>query len=63
MLQNAMKQQNIDFKEIDKDVLGTDNEFKVPPTGNSWQKYSLMCTFYPITNCFYKNGDIFKCQE
>lgn len=30
-----MKQQNIDFKEIDKDVLGTDNEFKVPPTGNS----------------------------
>ncbi|CAH2048541.1 unnamed protein product, partial [Iphiclides podalirius] len=34
-VKNAMKQQNIDFKEIDKEVLGTDNEFKVPPTGNS----------------------------
>ncbi|KPI97700.1 TP53-regulated inhibitor of apoptosis 1-B [Papilio xuthus] len=34
-VKNAMKQQNIDFKEIDKDVLGTDNEFKVPPTENS----------------------------
>lgn len=33
-LQNAMKQQNIDFKEIDKDVLGTDNEHKVPPSDN-----------------------------
>lgn len=23
-----MKQQNIDFKEVDKDVLGTDKEYK-----------------------------------
>lgn len=30
-----MKQQNIDFKEIDKDVLGTDSEFKAPPSGTS----------------------------
>lgn len=36
--QNAMKQQNIDFKEIDKDILGTEHEFKVPPTGSSWQQ-------------------------
>ncbi|XP_075978167.1 TP53-regulated inhibitor of apoptosis 1-like [Anticarsia gemmatalis] len=34
-VKNAMKQQNIDFKEIDKDVLGTESEFKAPPTGNS----------------------------
>ncbi|KPJ15242.1 TP53-regulated inhibitor of apoptosis 1 [Papilio machaon] len=34
-VKNAMKQQNIDFKEIDKDVLGTDNEFKAPPTESS----------------------------
>ncbi|KAL0838948.1 hypothetical protein ABMA28_016958 [Loxostege sticticalis] len=33
-VKNAMKQQNIDFKEIDKDVLGTDNEHKVPPSDN-----------------------------
>ncbi|CAG9101951.1 hypothetical protein JYU34_006013 [Plutella xylostella] len=31
-VKNAMKQQNIDFKEIDKDILGTDKEFKVPPS-------------------------------
>lgn len=30
-----MKKQNIDFKEIEKDVLGTENEFKVPPSGGS----------------------------
>ncbi|KAG6440693.1 TP53-regulated inhibitor of apoptosis 1-B-like [Manduca sexta] len=30
-VKNAMKQQNIDFKEIDKDILGTENEFKAPP--------------------------------
>ncbi|CAK1580126.1 unnamed protein product [Parnassius mnemosyne] len=34
-VKKAMKQQNIDFKEIDKDVLGTDNEFKAPPSGSS----------------------------
>ncbi|PZC79550.1 TP53-regulated inhibitor of apoptosis 1 [Helicoverpa armigera] len=34
-VKNAMKQQNIDFKEIDKDVLGTDSEYKAPPTGSS----------------------------
>ncbi|CAK1556373.1 unnamed protein product [Leptosia nina] len=34
-VKNAMKQQNIDFKDIDKDVLGTDNEFKVPPSDNN----------------------------
>ncbi|XP_026734347.1 TP53-regulated inhibitor of apoptosis 1-like [Trichoplusia ni] len=34
-VKNAMKQQNIDFKEIDKDVLGTDSEFKAPPSGTS----------------------------
>lgn len=46
-----MKQQNIDFKEIDKDVLGTDNEFKVPPESSSWQvaTCSLLCAFSPIT--------------
>ncbi|XP_045772584.1 TP53-regulated inhibitor of apoptosis 1-like [Maniola jurtina] len=33
-VKKAMKQQNIDFKEIDKDVLGTDGEFKAPPTDN-----------------------------
>lgn len=33
--QKAMKQQNIDFKDIDKDVLGTENEFKVPPSEGS----------------------------
>ncbi|XP_023934804.1 TP53-regulated inhibitor of apoptosis 1 [Bicyclus anynana] len=31
-VKKAMKQQNIDFKEIDKDVLGTESEFKVPPS-------------------------------
>lgn len=30
-----MKQQSIDFKEVDKDVLGTDSEFKVPPSDKS----------------------------
>lgn len=35
LFQNAMKQQNIDFKEIDKDVLGTDSEFKAPPSGSN----------------------------
>lgn len=25
-----MKQQNIDFKEVDKDILGTENENKAP---------------------------------
>ncbi|CAG9562017.1 unnamed protein product [Danaus chrysippus] len=34
-VKKAMKQQNIDFKDIDKDVLGTENEFKAPPTDNS----------------------------
>ncbi|CAF4881725.1 TP53-regulated inhibitor of apoptosis 1-like [Pieris napi] len=34
-VKKAMKQQNIDFKDIDKDVLGTENEFKVPPTEGS----------------------------
>lgn len=34
-LQKAMKQQNIDFKDVDKDVLGTESEFKAPPTDNS----------------------------
>ncbi|CAG4965261.1 unnamed protein product [Parnassius apollo] len=34
-VKNAMKQQNIDFKEIDKDVLGTDNEYKAPPSDSS----------------------------
>ncbi|CAH0715665.1 unnamed protein product, partial [Brenthis ino] len=34
-VKKAMKQQNIDFKEIDKDVLGTDSEFKVPPESSS----------------------------
>lgn len=34
-VKNAMKQQNIDFKEIDKDVLGTDSEHKAPPTENN----------------------------
>ncbi|XP_026327498.1 TP53-regulated inhibitor of apoptosis 1-like [Hyposmocoma kahamanoa] len=29
-VKNAMKQQNIDFKEIDKDVLGTENENRPP---------------------------------
>lgn len=30
-----MKQQNIDFKEVEKDVLGTDKEFKAPPESGS----------------------------
>ncbi|XP_026761852.1 TP53-regulated inhibitor of apoptosis 1-B-like [Galleria mellonella] len=34
-VKNAMKQQNIDFKEVDKDILGTENEFKAPPDGTS----------------------------
>ncbi|KAJ8721993.1 hypothetical protein PYW08_004395 [Mythimna loreyi] len=34
-VKNAMKEQNIDFKEIDKDVLGTDGEHKAPPSGSS----------------------------
>ncbi|KAF9797447.1 hypothetical protein SFRURICE_005923 [Spodoptera frugiperda] len=34
-VKNAMKQQNIDFKEIDKDVLGTEGEYKAPPSGSS----------------------------
>ncbi|CAB3224609.1 unnamed protein product [Arctia plantaginis] len=34
-VKNAMKQQNIDFKEIDKEVLGTDSEFKAPSSGSS----------------------------
>ncbi|XP_072949108.1 TP53-regulated inhibitor of apoptosis 1-like [Epargyreus clarus] len=34
-VKKAMKQQNIDFKEIEKDVLGTENEFKVPPSENN----------------------------
>ncbi|XP_013186835.1 TP53-regulated inhibitor of apoptosis 1-like [Amyelois transitella] len=34
-VKNAMKQQNIDFKEIDKDILGTENEYKVPPESSS----------------------------
>ncbi|KAI8436669.1 hypothetical protein MSG28_010157 [Choristoneura fumiferana] len=34
-VKNAMKQQNIDFKEIDKDVLGTEHESKAPPSGSS----------------------------
>lgn len=41
--QNAMKQQNIDFKEIDKDILGTENEFKAPPQGSSSWQNSLIC--------------------
>lgn len=50
--QKAMKQQNIDFKELDKDVLGTESEHKAPPSdSNSWQMEacSLLCTFSPIT--------------
>ncbi|XP_004932084.1 TP53-regulated inhibitor of apoptosis 1-like [Bombyx mandarina] len=34
-VKNAMKQQSIDFKEIDKDILGTENEYKTPPNANS----------------------------
>ncbi|XP_053609294.1 TP53-regulated inhibitor of apoptosis 1-like [Plodia interpunctella] len=34
-VKNAMKHQNIDFKEIDKDILGTENEYKVPPENSS----------------------------
>ncbi|XP_061715962.1 TP53-regulated inhibitor of apoptosis 1-like [Cydia fagiglandana] len=34
-VKNAMKAHNIDFKEIDKDVLGTEFEFKAPPPGSS----------------------------
>ncbi|CAH0691768.1 unnamed protein product [Spodoptera exigua] len=34
-VKNAMKQQNIDFKEIDKDVLGTESEYKAPPSSSS----------------------------
>lgn len=47
-----MKKQNIDFKELDKDVLGTESEHKAPPSdSNSWQMEacSLLCTFSPIT--------------
>ncbi|KAJ0176721.1 hypothetical protein K1T71_007900 [Dendrolimus kikuchii] len=34
-VKTAMKQQNIDFKEIDKDILGTENECKAPPGDSS----------------------------
>ncbi|KAI5644356.1 hypothetical protein NE865_03725 [Phthorimaea operculella] len=34
-VKNAMKQQNIDFKEIDADVLGTEKEHKIPPGSSS----------------------------
>ncbi|XP_022814144.1 TP53-regulated inhibitor of apoptosis 1-like [Spodoptera litura] len=34
-VKNAMKQQNIEFKEIDKDVLGTEGEYKAPPSDSS----------------------------
>ncbi|XP_059049364.1 TP53-regulated inhibitor of apoptosis 1-B-like [Achroia grisella] len=34
-VKNAMKQQNIDFKEVDKDILGTENEFKTPTDGST----------------------------
>ncbi|GBP47567.1 TP53-regulated inhibitor of apoptosis 1-B [Eumeta japonica] len=30
-VKRAMRQQNIDFKEVDKDVLGTEKEMKAPP--------------------------------
>lgn len=42
-VKNAMKQQNIDFKEIDKDILGTENEFKAPPQGSSSWQNSFIC--------------------
>ncbi|XP_077288207.1 uncharacterized protein LOC143912735 isoform X2 [Arctopsyche grandis] len=29
--QNAMKEQNIEFKDIEKDILGSDEECKIPP--------------------------------
>lgn len=45
-----MKQKNIDFKEIDKDILGTDKEFKAPPTGSgSWQQTGSYCILTPTT--------------
>ncbi|XP_049873579.1 TP53-regulated inhibitor of apoptosis 1-like [Pectinophora gossypiella] len=34
-VKNAMKQQNIDFKEIENDVLGTEKENKIPPSGGN----------------------------
>lgn len=43
--QEAMKAQSIEFKEIDSDHLGSDQEKKVPPgkstsggTANSWRQ-------------------------
>lgn len=57
-----MKQQNIDFKEIDKDVLGTENEFKVPPTSSSWQKPSFICTLNPVMLYMF-NGNTHKYFE
>lgn len=43
-----MKQQNIDFKEIDKDVLGTEGEHKAPPSSSSWQNI-IMCALQLAT--------------
>lgn len=50
-VKNAMKQQSIDFKEIDKDILGTENEYKTPPNANSSWQPKLVCVFKPTACC------------
>lgn len=35
-----MKENHIEFKEVVKDHLGTENEFKVPPQANNDNKKS-----------------------
>ncbi|XP_075220037.1 TP53-regulated inhibitor of apoptosis 1-like isoform X2 [Lycorma delicatula] len=37
-VQKTMKENQIEFKEVVRDHLGTDNEYKVPPQQNSNKK-------------------------
>lgn len=39
-----MKDQQIDLHEVEKDLLGTENERKVPPQ-KSWPCSNVFCTF------------------
>lgn len=48
--QSAMKEQNIEFKDIEKDILGSDEECKIPPKMEkpSWQFGKLICFSSPL---------------
>jgi len=50
-VKNAMKEQNLEFKEVEKDILGSSEEYHIPPKKEkpSWHSGSLLCLSSPLT--------------